>query len=131
IPGLKVVIDDVGETTTDEEDHFEFEEVPPGKHAVTISGEGFTSINTEETILEDKLTEVKYTVTPKAENASSDEAELEVLMVAPRIKKEILTTEIKVEEERRVPSTQGDTLKVVQNLPGVARAAFGSDQLVV
>jgi hypothetical protein len=52
-------------------------------------------------------------------------------VVAPRIKKEVLTTEIKVEEGRRVPGTQGDTLKVVQNLPGVARAAFGSGQLVV
>src|SRR4029077_2704819 len=32
---------------------------------------------------------------------------------------------------RRVPGTQGDTLKVVQNLPGVARSAFGSGQLIV
>jgi TonB family protein len=131
IAGLKVRIEGVGETTTDEEGHFEFEEVPIGKHAITISGEGFTTINTEETIVEDKLTEVKYTVTPRAESAPSDESDLEVLVVAPRIKKEILTTEVKVEEGRRVPGTQGDTLKVVQNLPGVARAAFGSGQLVV
>lgn len=130
IAGLKVAVEGAGETTTDEEGHFEFEEVPVGKHAVTISGEGFTTISTEETILEDKLTEVKYTVTPKAQNAGAEEEE-EILVVAPRIKKEILTTEIKVEEGRRVPGTQGDTLKVVQNLPGVARAAFGSGQLVV
>jgi TonB family protein len=131
IAGLKVSVEGLGETTTDEEGHFEFEEVTPGKHPITISGEGFTTINTEETIEEGKHLEVKYTVTPKAENPAGDESDLEILVVAPRIKKEILTTEIKVEEGRRVPGTQGDTLKVVQNLPGVARAAFGSGQLVV
>jgi TonB family protein len=131
IAGLKVAVEGVGETVTDEEGHFQFEEVPVGKHPITISGEGFTTINTEENIEEGKHLEVKYTVTPKAQNAQNDESDLEILVVAPRIKKEILTTEIKVEEGRRVPGTQGDTLKVVQNLPGVARAAFGSGQLVV
>jgi TonB family protein len=131
IAGLKVAIEGVGETTTDDEGHFEFEEVPLGKHPIIISGEGFATINTEENIEEGKHLEVKYTVTTKAQAAESDESDLEILVVAPRIKKEILSTEIKVEEGRRVPGTQGDTLKVVQNLPGVARAAFGSGQLVV
>ena len=45
---------------------------------------------------------------------------------APRIKKEAVETRIRTEEARRVPGTQGDTLKVVQNLPGVARSSFGS-----
>ena len=40
-------------------------------------------------------------------------------MRAPRIKKEAVETRIRTEEARRVPGTQGDTLKVVQNLPGV------------
>ena len=52
-------------------------------------------------------------------------------MRAPRIKKEAVETRIRTEEARRVPGTQGDTLKVVQNLPGVARSAFGSGQLIV
>ena len=52
-------------------------------------------------------------------------------MRAPRIKKEAVETRIRTEEARRVPGTQGDTLKVVQNLPGVGRSAFGSGQLIV
>ena len=35
------------------------------------------------------------------------------------------------DEMRRIPGTQGDTLKAVQNLPGVARAPFGGGLLVV
>jgi hypothetical protein len=50
---------------------------------------------------------------------------------APRIKKEVVETRVRTEEARRVPGTQGDTLKVVQNLPGVARSAFGSGALIV
>ncbi len=52
-------------------------------------------------------------------------------MRAPRIKKEAVETRIRTEEARRVPGTQGDTLKVVQNLPGVARSSFGSGDLIV
>src|SRR5262249_17194118 len=55
----------------------------------------------------------------------------EVVVRASRIKKEAVETRIRTEEARRVPGTQGDTLKVVQNLPGVARSAFGSGQLIV
>ena len=42
-----------------------------------------------------------------------------------------METRIRTEEARRVPGTQGDTLKVVQNLPGVGRSAFGSGALIV
>jgi TonB family protein len=131
IEGLKVAVEGVGEATTDDEGHFEFEEVPEGKLVVTISGTGFTTITTEEKLEEGKHLEVKYTVTPKEEKPGGEAAEEEMVIVAPRIKKEVISTEIKVEEGKRVPGTQGDTLKVVQNLPGVARAAFGSGQLVV
>src|SRR5262249_53244261 len=55
----------------------------------------------------------------------------EVVVRASRIKKETVETTIRTEEARRVPGTQGDTLKVVQNLPGVGRSAFGSGQLIV
>jgi TonB family protein len=128
---LKVTIEGVGEATTDDEGHFEFEEVPPGKYTITISGPGFTTISTEETVEPGKHLEVKYTVTAKDEAAGPADSDEEIVVVAPRIKKEVVSTEIKVEEGKRVPGTQGDTLKVVQNLPGVARAAFGSGQLVV
>ncbi len=38
---------------------------------------------------------------------------------------------LSTEEIRRIPGTQGDTLKAVQNLPGVARAPFGIGLLPV
>ena len=38
---------------------------------------------------------------------------------------------LSVQELRRIPGTQNDAVKAVQNLPGVARAPFGSGLLVV
>src|SRR5450432_4137840 len=42
-----------------------------------------------------------------------------------------VATEITAEQGRKLPGTQGDVLKVVESMPGVARAAAGSAALVV
>jgi len=131
IPGVKVSIEGFGEAQTDELGHFEFKEVPLGKHVITISGPNLTPVTTEEELEKGKKLSVKYALEPKEEAEEGQAADLEIVVVAPKIQKEVVSTEIKAEEGRRVPGTQGDTLKVVQNLPGVARASFGSGQLVV
>jgi TonB family protein len=130
IEGAKITVEGVGEATTDADGHFEFKEVPLGPIKVSIDAPGLTKVSTDETLEALKKLSVKYSLEPK-EEAEGEESDLEVVVVAPRIKKEITTTEIKAEEGRRIPGTGGDTLKVVQNLPGVARASFGSGQLVV
>ena len=43
----------------------------------------------------------------------------------------MVSTEVQAEQATRVPGTQGDVLKVVENLPGVARSAAGAGTLVV
>ncbi|HTA89559.1 MAG TPA: TonB family protein [Polyangiaceae bacterium] len=131
IAGVRVSIDGFGDATTDELGHFEFKEVPLGKHVISISGPDLTPVTTEEELEKGKKLSVKYALEPKEEEEEGQAADLEIVVVAPKIQKEVVSTEIKAEEGRRVPGTQGDTLKVVQNLPGVARASFGSGQLVV
>lgn len=135
IAGVTVTLDGMPEgqasVVTDENGHFEFRDVPLGKHVVTISGPNLTTVTTEEELEKGKKLSVKYALEPKEEVPEGEEADLEIVVVAPKIQKEVVSTEIKTEEGRRVPGTQGDTLKVVQNLPGVARASFGSGQLVV
>ena len=131
IEGAKITVEGVGEATTDADGHFEFKEVPLGPIKVQIDAPGLTVVSTDEKLEPLQKLSVKYSLEPKEQAADGEESDLEVVVVAPRIKKEITTTEIKAEEGRRIPGTGGDTLKVVQNLPGVARASFGSGQLVV
>ena len=84
------------------------------------------TVLTDETIRPGQKRTMKYFVEEKEEDVDE-----EVVVRAARIKKEAVETRIRTEEARKVPGTQGDTLKVVQNLPGVGRASFGSGQLVV
>jgi TonB family protein len=128
LPRVTVTLVDLGgvKAITDEDGHFAFLDVPPGKHKIEIAHPRLMTVDTEETIAVGKRRTVKYLVEEKEEDV--DDA---AIVRAPRIKKEAVETRIRTEEARRVPGTQGDTLKVVQNLPGVARSSFGSGQLIV
>ncbi len=55
----------------------------------------------------------------------------EVTVRAARRTKDAVSTRISAREGRHVAGTQGDVLKVVQNLPGVARPPLASGQIVV
>jgi len=120
------VLDAGVEAVTDETGAFAFTDLPVGPHVVELSSKQLVTVKTEEVITKGKKKTVKYLVEEK--EADVDE---ESVVRAPRIKKEVVETRVRTEEARRVPGTQGDTLKVVQNLPGVARSAFGSGALVV
>jgi TonB family protein len=127
VSGVRVKLIDLGiDTVTDEDGAFAFVDVPVGTHVVELSSKDLVTIRTEEAISKGKKKSVKYTVEAKEEDVDE-----EVLVRAPRIKKEVVETRVRTEEARRVPGTQGDTLKVVQNLPGVGRSAFGSGALIV
>jgi TonB family protein len=112
--------------TTAADGTFAFADVPAGTAKVEISGPELVTVKTDEPIARDRKRTVKYYV----EKRQTDVDE-EVVTRAARIRKEAVETRIRTEEARRVPGTQGDTLKVVQNLPGVGRSAFGSGQLIV
>jgi TonB family protein len=124
---VKVTIKDLNVAAeTDVDGTFAFTDVPVGSHHVELSNPKLITVVTQEVISKGKRRTVKYVVEEKEEGV--DEAMVER---APRIKKEAVETRIRTEEARRVPGTQGDTLKVVQNLPGVGRSAFGSGALIV
>jgi TonB family protein len=129
LPGVVVKLLDLDgiAATTDEDGRFGFTDVPPGKYRIQLSHPRLITVTTEETISPGKRRTVKYLVEQKEEG---DEG-ISIVVRAPRIKKEAVETRIRTEEARRVPGTQGDTLKVVQNLPGVARSSFGSGDLIV
>jgi TonB family protein len=105
---------------------FEFIDVPLGKELVELSGPNLITVTTEEEIQAGQKKLVRYFV-----EAKSDTVDEEQVVRAPRVKKESVQVVIRTEEARRVPGTQGDSLKVVQNLPGVARSGVGSGALIV
>jgi TonB family protein len=132
VAGVKVALDTGAFAVTDALGHFSFPDLPPGTHTVTLSGERLTSVATSEALEAGKKLDATYEIERKPEKvAGEEEDDLEIVVTAPRLDKQVVATEVAAEQGRKVPGTQGDVLKVVEDLPGVARSAVGSGTLVV
>ncbi|AKU92102.1 TonB-dependent receptor domain-containing protein [Vulgatibacter incomptus] len=120
-----------GETTVTADDGtFRFDDIQPGVWSVSLSGDKLVTVSTEEAFEASHLVEATYEVELASED-DEDGVDFEIVVSIPKVKKQVVSTEILADEGRKVPGTQGDVLKVVENMPGVARAAAGSGQLVV
>ncbi len=112
-------------TSTDEEGRFSFRGVPVGNHEVLVVLSGYDRFRTRETLSEGQQTQATYYVRKRIFS------QYETVVRSERERKEVTRTTLQVAEIQKVPGTQGDTLKVVQNLPGVARPAFNGGLLVI
>jgi TonB family protein len=110
---------------------FALADLPPGRQVVALAGPGVTALQAEEALEAGRRTDVIYDVSPEEKSAPGEQDDLEIVVVAPPLQKAIASVTVAAEQGRRVPGTQGDVLKVVESLPGVARAATGSGALVV
>lgn len=133
LAGVRVALGDGRHTVTDAQGRFSFDDVAPGPQTISLSGDTLTALSTEETFEAGKQLEATYDVeqAPAPGQSDEDSDDLEIVVKAPPLQKQVVSTEVSAEQGRRVPGTQGDVLKVVENLPGVARAAAGSGALVV
>jgi TonB family protein len=124
--GAEVVLPELDRSTVaDADGRFSFRGVPVGTHEVLVVLGGYDRFRTKETISEGQETRATYYVQKRIFSP------YETVVRSDRERKEVTQTSIQVAEVQRIPGTQGDTLKVVQNLPGVARPAFNGGQLVI
>lgn len=131
--GVSINLDSGEQTVTDAEGRFELRGLEPGTHTVTLSGPELAALQTEERLDAGQELGVRYDVEPIAsvdiEAGPADD--MEIVVVAPQLTKQVVATRVEAESARRVAGTQGDVLKIVENMPGVARAAAGSGDVVV
>lgn len=106
----------VRDFTTDESGKFAFTDLPPGKYQVTVDLTGFQPLSLEEEIVEGERTEVKYRLSTSAEDGVID-----VQVRGNKPPREVTKRTIEAREIARIPGTNGDALRSIQNLPGVAR----------
>lgn len=126
LEGAEVVLPELDlSAVADAEGRFSFRGVPPGNHEVLVVQGGYDRFRTKETISEGQETRATYYVRKRIFSP------YETVVRTERERKEVTQTSIQVAEVQRIPGTQGDTLKVVQNLPGVARPAFNGGQLII
>ena len=131
LAGIAIEMAGAGRAVTDAKGAFAITDAPPGKHAVTLSGPRLTPTRIEEELTAGQNLDVTYDVGLAAPAASGPDDDLEIVVAAPPLKRNAVSTEVSAAEARKVPGTQGDVLRVVENMPGVARASAGSATLVV
>jgi TonB family protein len=121
---VKVILDEnARSTSTDEHGRFVIEGIAPGKHVVHLRGTDIVA--SEETVVIDP-------VLPTELNPFVDAKPRYVARVRGRlVLSDPIEQTISVEEIRHIAGTQGDTLKAVQNLPGIARPPFNGGLIAV
>ncbi len=123
---------DTGEVAvTDESGQFVFDAVTAGARTVTVSSAAITAVQTQEALVAGQRTTVIYDVGLQAADPDEEADDLEIVVTAPKLERATASVAVAAGVARRVPGTGGDVVKVVESMPGVARAAAGSGQLVV
>lgn len=103
---------------------FTFGDLPAGPVDITISAAGFEPITVQETIVAAESLEVKYRLSAKG-------GPLEVTIRGARPPREVVKRTLEQREINRIPGTNGDAIRSLQNLPGVARPPAFAGLLIV
>ncbi len=114
------------ETATDQYGRYSFKNVPAGKYRIVIPVPNYKKF---ERILRLKKG-VKRSVAIWYLRKVSD-GQFQSISRARRKRREIYKKSIQREELEIIPGTQGDPLKVIQNLPGVARTPLNTGFFIV
>jgi len=123
-------------TTTDADGRFVVPDLAAGSYEVMVEAPDGSTARFTEALAPGKKTIVRYELAsrrassvPKPRAAETVE-EVEI-RGRPRARREIVDYAVRAEQAKKVAGTQGDVLKVVQNLPGVSRPPIASGQIVV
>ncbi len=119
IPSLRA------ETVSDGTGRFRFGLLAPGTHTLSVPGTDHKPVRQEVTIVDGKTANLDLRVERLSYTLYRATAE------APPEPGEMARRSLTVEEIQKLPGTNGDAFKVVQNLPGVSRASAGSGQIIV
>jgi TonB family protein len=135
LAGVTVELEDGQSAVTDASGRFEFPELAPGPRRITLRKDDLKPLQTEETLEAGKRLETLYELdlqAPPEPGASEEEQDdMEIVIAAPKLTRQVVSTQVQADQAKRVAGTQGDVLKIVENMPGVARATAGSGQVVV
>lgn len=110
---------------TDEKGRFKIEGLPAGDAEISFAAAKYVKQQRTERVDNDVDTAVKLYLQRERLDP------YETIVRGKKDTPEVVRRVISREELRKVPGTFGDPLRVVQNLPGVARPPFFSGQLIV
>ncbi len=121
---------------TDEEGAFGLTGLPPGPLKVVAAPSGYESAEKTIDLQPGELLEVRFwarNLSYIAEDraAARGAADGEIVVTGERQVTSVTRRTVSMDEVRRIPGTFGDPVRVIQNLPGAARAPLGSGLLII
>lgn len=124
--GVAVILDETGESfLTDARGAFEIYGPGPGRYTLEVPVDAYEPYRESFEVVEGKVAKVELRLT---RDVYSD---FRTVVKRPRIEKEVAKRSISAAEIQKLPGTSGDSVKVIQLLPGVARGAFGSGEPII
>ncbi|TVQ90621.1 MAG: TonB family protein [Deltaproteobacteria bacterium] len=117
-------------TIADEDGRFSVNDLAEGSWEVEIDGPGYEPSSAPVQVRDGKVANVTlYAVNSKPWESEAVDDSIEVVgrLVAPEITERSLSSK----ELRYLPGSNGDVVKGIQNLPGVARPPLGIGQLII
>jgi TonB family protein len=112
------------DTTTGADGAWSIEDLPTGAYKVKVEAPGYLALEVEEEVQAGQATEVVY----RLRGESSGE---EVIIKGEKPPREVTKRTIEQRELSRIPGTNGDALRALQNMPGVARPPGLAGLLIV
>lgn len=115
-------------TAVEENGAWAFANLPPGNYRITIAASGFKTQTIEQDVAPGE--EVKNVLRlspdvvapgPAVQATAPDDEEEEIRVKGVRPAREVTRRTLERREMNRIPGTNGDALRSLQNLPGVAR----------
>lgn len=135
LANIDVVVSREGErlvATTDAEGRFRLAGLSTGTWLVEAKIRGYRIDPFEVTVEDGKVADVVvYAEVDREWEVARDGISEEVTVVGRRVAPEVTERVLSREEVRYLPGTAGDVVRVVQNLPGVARPPLGIGQLII
>lgn len=124
--GAIVSVADLGiDAITDEDGTFVFHGIPPGPHTLLTVSDGHDRLERALAVTAGEKVEVRLWVRPTGGNR------YETVVEGARDQLEVTRRTLHRQQLTSVPGTFGDPVRVIQTLPGVARAPFGLGFLLI
>lgn len=125
---VSVIVEDGSEPRvayTDADGHFLMRGVPAGEHMVRVALTGYEAFLTTETFADDERITATYYIPRRTYN------KFETVVRDVRPNKEVNRVVLRRQEVSQVAGSFGDPLRVIENMPGMARAPLLGGQLLV
>jgi hypothetical protein len=112
-------------TSTDLGGHFELDLPAAGAWQVTVAAPAHSTLSETETIAANQEVQVVY----RADR--TDFSDYRTVVHVKPVREEVSRTTLAQEEVQYIPGTNGDAIRAVTTLPGLARPPFGSGYLII